>query len=157
MPKEAANSLQFQKRRLLFRLVRIAIRHRQPPARSINFVMFLGKKLSIINVIMILLDIIWLPPSKFGFKRSKIVKICANKMTNWSHHPKLSTILKTHSFDNKWTFCQNKVKKKKLPLIRHNDNNDKQYVSNYQSTLNRSIICHHSFLVVMIIIINNMK
>ena len=32
--------------------------------------------------------------SKFGFKRSKIVKICAKKMTNWSHHPKLSTILK---------------------------------------------------------------
>ena len=32
--------------------------------------------------------------SKFGFKRSKIVKMCANKMKNWSHHPKLSTILK---------------------------------------------------------------
>ena len=30
--------------------------------------------------------------SKFGFKRSKIVKICANKMSNWSHHPKLSTM-----------------------------------------------------------------
>ena len=54
----------------------------------------------------------------FGFKRSKIVKICANKMINWSHHPKLSTTLTliTHSFEKKWTFCQNTVKKKNCPI-----------------------------------------
>ena len=30
---------------------------------------------------------------KTWVRRSKIVNICANKMTNWFHHPKLSTIL----------------------------------------------------------------
>ena len=36
------------------------------------------------------LENVWI----LGLKGKKFVKICANKMTNWSHYPKLSTILK---------------------------------------------------------------